>query len=41
MVPFGYKDCINSDESNTNSKSEAIMSSIPNFGKKVENQKMH
>ena len=31
MIPFGYKDCINSDESNPNSKSEAIMSSKPNY----------
>ena len=31
MVPFDYKDCINSDESNTNNKSEAIMSSKPNY----------
>ena len=31
MVPFGYKDCINSDESNPNSKSEAIISSKPNY----------
>ena len=30
-IPFDYKDCINSDESNTNNKSEAIMSSKPNY----------
>ena len=51
MIPFGYKDCINSDESIPNSKSEAIMSSKSNyryiqnnagkgFGKRVENQKL-
>ena len=31
MIPFGYKDCINSDESIQNSKSEAIMSSKSNY----------